>query len=339
MSTETIRAQLDERCRDASRADGTRRSMLARAGVAAGTLGLLGLAAPPARAATTRFDDTVEVVPPPGAAALRLLCSGSVPHSAVTGGGAEPRQHRVQRRRCRALLQPGSRCAWAPAGREPGQPLQPSARRSDPERGHGAHGVDLPRPRRRGRRSDRRGGRHRLHQRAGHGTRRAGSGDRQGHGQDHPRQAARLGRERVRVVDRARGSRDGVPGHLHRQRRRKPDHRRPAAHPQRRAGHGPVAADRSRPAGARGAGVRGWPRRRRRREPVPRGSGLLATDGALRLAAAGANVSGGRWCAAHIPVVSHDHAESRRRAAGSGASRRGSPPTAYSTRRRCRCSA
>jgi hypothetical protein len=61
--------------------------MLARAGVAAGTLGRLGLAAPPAHAATTRFDDTVEVVPPAGAAALRLLCSGSVPHSAVSGGG------------------------------------------------------------------------------------------------------------------------------------------------------------------------------------------------------------------------------------------------------------
>ena len=60
--------------------------MLSRAGVAAGTLALLGLA-DPARAAVTRFDDTVEVVPPAGAAALRLVCSGNVPHSAVTGGG------------------------------------------------------------------------------------------------------------------------------------------------------------------------------------------------------------------------------------------------------------
>jgi hypothetical protein len=61
--------------------------MLARAGLAAGTLGLLGLAAPsPARAAITRFDDTVEVVPPAGAAALRLVCSGNVPNSLVTGG-------------------------------------------------------------------------------------------------------------------------------------------------------------------------------------------------------------------------------------------------------------
>ena len=44
---------------------------------------------------------------------------------------------------------------------------------------------------------------------------------------------------------------------------------------------------------------------------------VLATDGALLLAAAGANVSDRRWCAAQIPVVRHDHAESRRRAAGS----------------------
>jgi hypothetical protein len=70
---------------DASRPDETRRSMLARAGVAAGTLGLLGLAQP-AHAATTVFDDTVEVVPPAGAGALRLVCAGNVPHSAVTGG-------------------------------------------------------------------------------------------------------------------------------------------------------------------------------------------------------------------------------------------------------------
>jgi hypothetical protein len=85
VSTEPIRAERDERCMDVSRADETRRSMLARAGVAAGALGVLGLAQP-ARAATTRFDDTVEVVPPAGAAALRLVCSGNVPYSAVTGG-------------------------------------------------------------------------------------------------------------------------------------------------------------------------------------------------------------------------------------------------------------
>jgi hypothetical protein len=59
--------------------------MLSRAGVAAGTLALLGLA-DPARAAATRFDDTVEVVPPAGASALRLVCSGSVPNGTVAGG-------------------------------------------------------------------------------------------------------------------------------------------------------------------------------------------------------------------------------------------------------------
>ena len=85
MSTEPIQAGRDERCMDASRPNETRRSMLARAGVAAGALGLLGLAQP-ARAATTRFEDMVEVVPPAGSSALSLVCSGSVPHSAVTGG-------------------------------------------------------------------------------------------------------------------------------------------------------------------------------------------------------------------------------------------------------------
>src|SRR6185436_15674436 len=73
VSTEPIRAQRDERCMDASRANETRRSMLARAGLAAGTLGLLGLAQN-ADAAVTTFDDTVEVVPPAGASALKLIC-------------------------------------------------------------------------------------------------------------------------------------------------------------------------------------------------------------------------------------------------------------------------
>jgi hyaluronidase-like protein HylP len=85
VSTEPIRAERDERCMDAPRANETRRAMLARAGIAAGALGLLGLA-DPAHATITRFDDTVEVVPPAGAAGLKLVCSGSVPYSAVTGG-------------------------------------------------------------------------------------------------------------------------------------------------------------------------------------------------------------------------------------------------------------
>ena len=86
MSTEPIRAQLDARCMEWSR-DETRRAMLRRTGGAAGVVALLGLAAAaPARAATTRFDDLVEVAPPPGTAALRVACSGGVPHSPVTGG-------------------------------------------------------------------------------------------------------------------------------------------------------------------------------------------------------------------------------------------------------------
>jgi hypothetical protein len=59
--------------------------MLAGAGLAAGALGALAL--PDAgRAATTRFGDLVEVAPPAGTAALRLLPSGDVPQSPVTGG-------------------------------------------------------------------------------------------------------------------------------------------------------------------------------------------------------------------------------------------------------------
>ena len=42
-----------------------------------------------ARAVPTRFDDTVEIVPPPSAAALRLAPSGNVPQSAVTGGALQ----------------------------------------------------------------------------------------------------------------------------------------------------------------------------------------------------------------------------------------------------------
>jgi Hyaluronidase protein (HylP) len=85
VGTDQIRAQLDERGRDASRADETRRSMLGRAGGAAGVLAFLGLA-DSARAATTHFNDSVEIVPRPGSAALRLMCSGDVPYSSVSGG-------------------------------------------------------------------------------------------------------------------------------------------------------------------------------------------------------------------------------------------------------------
>ena len=106
-------------------------------------------------------------------------------------------------------LEPRRRRARPAAGRQPGQPGQPAARRSDPERGHGAHGLDLPRPGRRRGRPDRRGGRHRLHQRAGHDARRARPRDRQGHGQDHARQA---GRRRTPTRPRCRSrSREPAP--------------------------------------------------------------------------------------------------------------------------------
>jgi hypothetical protein len=59
--------------------------MLGRAGVAAGTLAMLGLAGR-AEAATTRFDDLVEIAPPAGASGLKVTCSGGVASSIVTGG-------------------------------------------------------------------------------------------------------------------------------------------------------------------------------------------------------------------------------------------------------------
>ena len=59
--------------------------MLLGTGLAAGAIGVIALP-DAARAAPTIFDDTVEIVPPPSAAALRLAPSGNVPHSAVTGG-------------------------------------------------------------------------------------------------------------------------------------------------------------------------------------------------------------------------------------------------------------
>ncbi len=59
--------------------------MLLRAGLTAGVAGVI--AHPDAaRAAPTRFDDTVEIVPPANAVGLRITPSGNVPNSAVTGG-------------------------------------------------------------------------------------------------------------------------------------------------------------------------------------------------------------------------------------------------------------
>jgi hypothetical protein len=59
--------------------------MLLRGGLAAGVIGVIAMP-DAARAAPTRFDDTVEVVPPPGATALRLTSSGNVSPSVVNGG-------------------------------------------------------------------------------------------------------------------------------------------------------------------------------------------------------------------------------------------------------------
>jgi hypothetical protein len=81
-----IRAGLDERCTDAPSAHETRRSLLAKAGLAAGVVGVIAFP-DAARAAVTRFTDSVEVVPPSGAAALKLTPSGNVAAS-ITAGGA-----------------------------------------------------------------------------------------------------------------------------------------------------------------------------------------------------------------------------------------------------------
>jgi hypothetical protein len=81
-----IRAGADERCTDASSVDETRRSMLAKVGLAAGVMGVIAFP-DAARAAVTRYTDTVEVVPPSGAAALKLTPSGNVAAS-ITAGGA-----------------------------------------------------------------------------------------------------------------------------------------------------------------------------------------------------------------------------------------------------------
>jgi hypothetical protein len=85
VSSDRIRAPREVGSTNASREDGTRRAILTKAGLAAGAVGLLA-AQGSARAQATRFDDTVEVVPPSGVAALRLVCSGSVSASASAGG-------------------------------------------------------------------------------------------------------------------------------------------------------------------------------------------------------------------------------------------------------------
>src|SRR6185503_490620 len=84
VSSEAGRELREEGRASASQVDETRRSMLAKLGLAAG----VGLLAAPdsARAVTTHFDDTVEVVPPPGNMALKVVCSGAVPESASVGG-------------------------------------------------------------------------------------------------------------------------------------------------------------------------------------------------------------------------------------------------------------
>ena len=65
--------------------DQTRRSLLAKLGAAAGVAAVVAFP-DAARAAVTRFTDTVEVVPPSGSPALRVVPTGNVPVSASAGG-------------------------------------------------------------------------------------------------------------------------------------------------------------------------------------------------------------------------------------------------------------
>jgi hypothetical protein len=74
-----------EQAVSAARAEETRRSILARAGLAAGGVGLVALQVPD-RAAASRLNETFEIVPPPGDAALKLVPSGAVPQSVSVGG-------------------------------------------------------------------------------------------------------------------------------------------------------------------------------------------------------------------------------------------------------------
>jgi hypothetical protein len=68
-----------------ARAEQTRRSILARAGLAAGGVGLVALQVPD-RAAASQLNETFEIVPPAGDAALKLVPSGDVAQSVSVGG-------------------------------------------------------------------------------------------------------------------------------------------------------------------------------------------------------------------------------------------------------------
>jgi hypothetical protein len=68
-----------------ARVEETRRSMLARAGLAAGGVGLVVLARPE-RAAASTMRETLGIVPPAGDPALNLVPSGAVPPSVSAGG-------------------------------------------------------------------------------------------------------------------------------------------------------------------------------------------------------------------------------------------------------------
>ena len=221
--------------------------MLLGTGLAAGAIGVIAFP-DAARAAPTRFDDTVEIVPPPSAAALRLTPSGNVPQSAVTGGalhldnsgstgaGAVLCSNRGADALGRLLVVN----QMNPANPQHAVRIQnvgtattvsiyhdPAAGAGDPN----AEAVDIVSTNAQDTALGVRG------RESGRGTVKITHGK-----PDVP------GRQRLCPVDRARGSGYRLPGHLHRQRRGQPDDRGPAAHPQRRTRDRAAPADRGRPA-------------------------------------------------------------------------------------------
>ena len=211
----------------------TRRSIMAKLGLAAGGAGLAALAMPD-QSAAARLNGSYDMYPPAGSPALHLLPSGAVSASVSAGGAFEPRQQRFDGRRGRALLRCAGRTrsggCWSSTRRIPRTRSTPSGSRTPGRRTPSRSCTTRPeapatRPRWRWTSS-----------RPTRSTRRSASG------------AARRGGARSRSVTRNRPTPtptprpcrsrsragDGLPGHLHRQPEGRRDDRQPAQHPQRR---------------------------------------------------------------------------------------------------------
>ena len=211
--------------------------MLARGGLAAGVIGVIGCRRDAPHAVPTHFDDTVEVVPPPGAPRCGSPAPGTSRHqssiggalyvdnSGSTGAGAVLCSNRGADALGRLLVvnqanpanpQHAVRIQNVGHGHTVSVFHDPAAGAGDPA----AEAVDIVST-------------NELDTTLGVRGRETGKGTvKITHGKP-----AGARRERLRPLDRAGGSGHRRAGHLHRKRRRQPDHRRPAAHPQRRPGH------------------------------------------------------------------------------------------------------